>query len=60
MEYLKLLNCCCKNNDKISKIKISCNLNCCKNKIYQINIAGDDVDKVLKLIQELEQKEIKK
>ena len=51
MEYLSFLSCCCKKDDTSNTIKISCNLNCFKNKTYQINIVDqEDVEKVMKLI----------
>ena len=50
MEYLQFLSCCCKKDkESTGSIKISCNLNCFKNKTYQINIVDqEDVEKVMK------------
>ena len=61
MEYLQFLSCCCKKDDnKSNSIKISCHLNCFKNKTYTINITDqDDIDKVVELIKELEKKQNK-
>ena len=58
MEYISALSCCCKKDDKTNTIRISCNLNCFKNKTYTINITEqDDIDKVVDLIKELEKKQ---
>ena len=55
MEYLSFLSCCCKKDDTSNTIKISCNLNCFKNKTFQININDEkDVEDVKKIFELLE------
>ena len=59
MEYLQLFGCCCKNDDKTNRITIKCKSNCCRSKSYEINISDDDdIKKILKLLEELERKQI--
>ena len=64
MEYLASLFSCCSKGQPAGQpasVKISCNLNCCRNKTYQINITDhDDVEKVMSLIKELQEKESQK
>jgi len=57
MEYLALLCCCCKGNSEGLTMKISCNMDCCKNKTYKINVEKkEDIDRVIKILEELSQK----
>ena len=63
MEYLSFLNClnCCCKDDQAGTIKISCNLNCFKNKTYQININDDDdienIEKIFELLDKIQRRQ---